>query len=129
MKELYTDKAKQVLKYAKKISKSLGHSYTGTEHILLGLIRQKESLAGTVLEGFQVDENKVLDYIDRYYGKIAIPGSHYMTTLTREEKEDVLERIPKGAKSATSTRQYAQLHRPKPIVPRQSAKKSKNPEN
>ena len=49
MKELYTDQAKQVLKYARKISKSLGHPYTGTEHILLGLIRQKNSLAGSVL--------------------------------------------------------------------------------
>ena len=65
MKELYTEKAKQVLKYAKKISKTLGHSYTGTEHILLGLIRQKDCLAGAVLEGFLVDENKVIDYIDQ----------------------------------------------------------------
>ena len=72
MKELYTDKAKQVLKYAKKISKSLGHSYTGTEHILLGLIRQKESLAGSVLEGFQVDEPKVLDYIDQLIAPVEI---------------------------------------------------------
>ena len=72
MKELYTDKAKQVLKYAKKISKSLGHSYTGTEHILLGLIRQKESLAGSVLEGFQVDEPKVLDYIDQLIAPVEL---------------------------------------------------------
>ena len=65
MKEQYTDKAKQVLKYAKKISGKLGHSYVGTEHILLGLLKQKESLAGSVLEGFQVEESKVLDYIDQ----------------------------------------------------------------
>ena len=72
MKELYTDKAKQVLKYAKKISKTLGHSYTGTEHILLGLIRQKDSLAGAVLEGFHVDENKVLDYIDQLIAPVEL---------------------------------------------------------
>ena len=65
MKEQYTDKAKQVLKYAKKISGKLGHSYVGTEHILLGLLKQKESLAGSVLEGFHVEESKVLDYIDQ----------------------------------------------------------------
>ncbi len=37
---------------------------------------------------------KVLEYVERFYGKIAVLGSHYMTTLTREEKEDVLMRIP-----------------------------------
>lgn len=37
---------------------------------------------------------KVMNYIERYYGKIAAYGGHYMTTLTRDEKEDVLERIP-----------------------------------
>lgn len=87
MKELYTDKAKQVLKYAKKISKSLGHSYTGTEHILLGLIRQKESLAGTVLEGFQVDENKVLDYIDQLIAPVELTTLEQQSEYTpRAEK-------------------------------------------
>lgn len=38
--------------------------------------------------------SKVMNYIERYYGKIAAYGGHYMTTLTRDEKEDVLERIP-----------------------------------
>ena len=79
MKEQYTDKAKQVLKYAKKISKTLGHSYTGTEHILLGLIKQKESLAGSVLQGFHVDEAKVLDYIDQLIAPVEL------TTLKQKE--------------------------------------------
>lgn len=80
MKEQYTDKAKQVLKYAKKISEKLGHSYTGTEHILLGLIRQKESLAGSVLEGFHVDEDNVLDYIDQLIAPVEL------TTLNQKEE-------------------------------------------
>ncbi len=79
MKEQYTDKAKQVLKYAKKISGKLGHSYTGTEHILLGLIKQKDSLAGSVLEGFHVDEDKVLDYIDQLIAPVEL------TTLNQED--------------------------------------------
>ncbi len=78
MKENYTDKMRQVLKYAKKISKSLGHSYTGTEHFLLGLIKQKDSLAGTVLEAFHVDEDKVLDYIDQLIAPVEL------TTLNQE---------------------------------------------
>ena len=87
MKELYTDKAKQVLKYAKKISKTLGHSYIGTEHILLGLIRQKDALAGAVLEGFQVDEKKVLDYIDQLIAPVEL--------TTVEQKEGYTPRANK----------------------------------
>ena len=82
MKELYTDKAKQVLKYAKKISKSLGHSYTGTEHILLGLIKQKDSLAGAVLENFQVDEAKVLDYIDQLIAPVELTAAESLSAYT-----------------------------------------------
>ncbi len=72
MKDQYTDKAKQALKYAEKISKELGHSYTGTEHILLGLIKQKDSLAGSVLAGFYVEEDKVLDYIDQLIAPVEL---------------------------------------------------------
>ena len=87
MKELYTDQAKQVLKYARKISKSLGHPYTGTEHILLGLIRQKNSLAGSVLEGFGVDEDKVLDYIDQLIAPVELTTLEQCSEYTpRAEK-------------------------------------------
>ena len=82
MKEQYTEKAKQALKYAKKISKNLGHSYTGTEHILLGLIRQKESLAGSVLEGFHVEEEKVLDYIHQLIAPEELTTLEQKTTFT-----------------------------------------------
>lgn len=104
MKELYTDKAKQVLKYAKKISRSLGHSYTGTEHILLGLIRQKESLAGIVLEGFKVDEPKVLDYIDQLIAPVEL------TTL-----EQASEYTPRAEKILEDARSEADRFHKKKI--------------
>ena len=104
MKELYTDKAKQVLKYAKKISRTLGHSYTGTEHILLGLIRQKESLAGIVLEGFKVDEPKVLDYIDQLIAPVEL------TTL-----EQASEYTPRAEKILEDARSEADRFHKKKI--------------
>ena len=104
MKELYTDKAKQVLKYAKKISRSLGHSYTGTEHILLGLIRQKESLAGIVLEDFKVDEPKVLDYIDQLIAPVEL------TTL-----EQASEYTPRAEKILEDARSEADRFHKKKI--------------
>ena len=104
MKELYTDKAKQVLKYAKKISRTLGHSYTGTEHILLGLIRQKESLAGIVLEDFKVDEPKVLDYIDQLIAPVEL------TTL-----EQASEYTPRAEKILEDARSEADRFHKKKI--------------
>ena len=104
MKELYTDKAKQVLKYAKKISRTLGHSYTGTEHILLGLIRQKESLAGIILEGFKVDEPKVLDYIDQLIAPVEL------TTL-----EQASEYTPRAEKILEDARSEADRFHKKKI--------------
>ena len=105
MKELYTDKAKQVLKYAKKISKSLGHSYTGTEHILLGLMKQKESLAGAVLDGFHVEEAKVLDYIDQLIAPVEL------TTL-----EQASEYTPRAEKILEDARAEADRFHKKKIA-------------
>ena len=106
MKELYTDKAKQVLKYAKKISKSLGHSYTGTEHILLGLIKQKDSLAGAVLENFQVDEAKVLDYIEQLIAPVELTAAESLSAYTpRADKilEDAREEADRFHKKKIAT--------------------------
>ena len=106
MKELYTEKAKQVLKYAKKISKSLGHSYTGTEHILLGLIKQKDSLAGAVLESFQVEEAKVLDYIDQLIAPVELTALEQLSVYTpRADKilEDAREEADRFHKKKIAT--------------------------
>lgn len=62
---LYTVKAENALKYAEKTAKKLHHSYTGTEHILLGLIRGKESMAGKILSDYGVSEDKILELIDQ----------------------------------------------------------------
>ncbi|MFM2033038.1 MAG: hypothetical protein RLZZ297_1803, partial [Chloroflexota bacterium] len=50
----FTKRAKQVLQYATEEAKTLNHSYIGTEHILLGLIREGEGVAARVLEDLGV---------------------------------------------------------------------------
>ena len=52
--DLYTSKAANALKYAGKVAKKLHHSYIGSEHILLGLLRETDSMAGTILDGYGV---------------------------------------------------------------------------
>lgn len=49
-----TPRAKRVMEYAMEEARSLGHNHVGTEHILLGLIREGEGVAATVLKHFGI---------------------------------------------------------------------------
>ncbi len=64
----YTPRVKKVLALAGKEAKSLNHSYVGTEHILLGLLREGEGVAARVLKSLEVDidscRNEVLSELD-----------------------------------------------------------------
>jgi len=51
----YTPRVKKVLALAAKEAKALNHSYVGTEHILLGLLREGEGVAARVLKSLEVD--------------------------------------------------------------------------
>ena len=63
MFENYTEKAARVLKQAKKVSAELGQNYVGTEHILIGLLREKNCAAAQLLKERKVEEEKVQDLI------------------------------------------------------------------
>jgi len=54
-----TPRAKLVVKYANEESKSLGHNYVGTEHVLLGLLKSQEGVASQVLAGLGVKTEDV----------------------------------------------------------------------
>lgn len=58
--------ASEVLRLAADAAEELGHSYIGTEHLLLGLIRQQEGIAAKVLEKQEVTDQKVLDLIIQF---------------------------------------------------------------
>ena len=47
----FTEGAKNALKYAEEKARELGHNYVGTEHLLLGLICEKEGAAANLLRG------------------------------------------------------------------------------
>ena len=55
----FTPRAKEALELAMEEAQSLGHNYIGTEHLLLGLLREKEGIAARVLEAMGVDIDKV----------------------------------------------------------------------
>ena len=64
----YTPRVKKVLALAGKEAKALNHSYVGTEHILLGLLREGEGVAARVLKNLEVDiertRNEILKELD-----------------------------------------------------------------
>ncbi len=64
----YTPRVKKVLALAGKEAKSLNHSYVGTEHILLGLLREGDGVAARVLKNLEVDiertRNEILKELD-----------------------------------------------------------------
>ncbi len=60
----YTNKAKKALRLAEKASKSLQHNYVGTEHILLGLLKEGTGVAARVLVDNRVDPEQLLDLIE-----------------------------------------------------------------
>ena len=65
MHKPYTKKAKKALELAAKTSKMLGHSYIGTEHLLLGLLKEGSGVASNVLMTAGAQEEKILELIDR----------------------------------------------------------------
>lgn len=75
----YTPRVKKVLALAGKEAKVLNHSYVGTEHILLGLLREGEGVAARVLKSLDVDiertRNEILRELDPQFSGSAEAGA------------------------------------------------------
>ena len=63
MSSQYTDKAANALKLAKRTARQLKLNYIGTEHILMGLIKEDNCVASRILRDNGIDENRLLDMI------------------------------------------------------------------
>jgi ATP-dependent Clp protease ATP-binding subunit ClpC len=101
----FTPRAKKALELAAEEARSLGHNYIGTEHLLLGLIREGEGIASQVLLNLGLDLNTVRNEVMELLGS-ALPGfgqggqqaktktpaldafGRDLTTLARENKLD-----------------------------------------
>ena len=65
----FTPRAKRVLELSWDEARQLGHNYIGTEHLLLGLIREGEGVAARVLENLGVDLNKIRSNVIKMLGE------------------------------------------------------------
>ncbi|MDO8536596.1 MAG: ATP-dependent Clp protease ATP-binding subunit, partial [Candidatus Omnitrophota bacterium] len=69
----FTPKAKKVMELATEEARALGHNYIGTEHLLLGLIREGEGVASQVLMNLGLELERVREEVMNLLGS-AIPG-------------------------------------------------------
>ena len=65
----FTPRAKRVLELALEEARQLGHNYIGTEHLLLGLLREGEGVAARVLENLDADPAKIRSQVIRMVGE------------------------------------------------------------
>ena len=69
MFERFTERARQVVVLAQEEARTLKHNYIGTEHILLGLLREEEGLAARVLESLDITVEEVRAQVARIVGQ------------------------------------------------------------
>src|ERR1700741_2741321 len=80
----FTPRAKKVLELALREALSLGHNYIGTEHILLGLVRENEGVAARILLDFAAYSEKSLNEVIRM---LSGPGSRRQQGGASEDKK------------------------------------------
>ena len=78
MFERFTDRARRVVVLAQEEARMLGHNYIGTEHILLGLIREGEGVAAKALESLGVSQEAVRQQVEVIIGQgeRVVPSGH-----------------------------------------------------
>ena len=76
----YTPRAKKVIELSMDEARKLGHSYVGTEHVLLGLIREGEGVAARVLNNLGVSLNKARQQVLQLLGSNESGGHQGSTT-------------------------------------------------
>merc|ERR1719310_2105267 len=104
----FTPRAKRVLELSLEEARQLGHSYIGTEHLLLGLLREGEGVAARVLEGLGVDLGKIRTQVVRMVGEsqeaVGVGGGssgsnktptleEYGTDVTKQASEGKLDPV------------------------------------
>lgn len=85
MEYKFTENSEIVLNFAKEITKELGHSYIGTEHVLFGLCKNKEAISGKVLSNLKITETNIREKIIEYLGE----------ELEKDKKVEIIGFTPK----------------------------------
>jgi len=94
MFDKFTNRAKQVIKLAKKEAQRLNHNYLGTEHVLLGLLKLGQGIAVNVLRNLNLDYDIVRTEVERLVGfgpEIQVYGDPALTGKVKKVFENANE--------------------------------------
>jgi ATP-dependent Clp protease ATP-binding subunit ClpC len=108
----FTPRAKRVLELAIEEARLLGHNYVGTEHLLLGLIREGEGVAAQVLAELGVDRKRVREEVLRLLGSSA-------TMKARKTKKEKSE-TPNLDQFGRDLNQLARENKLDPVIGRET---------
>ncbi|MDQ1255690.1 MAG: ATP-dependent Clp protease ATP-binding subunit ClpC, partial [Candidatus Hydrogenedentes bacterium] len=87
----FTPRAKKVLELAVEEARRFNHSYIGTEHILLGLLKEGEGIAAKVLQDMKVDLGRIQAEVIRLLGDQSHPGGGAQTGGGRKSQTPALD--------------------------------------
>jgi ATP-dependent Clp protease ATP-binding subunit ClpC len=110
----FTPRAKKVLELALREALSLGHNYIGTEHILLGLVRENEGVAARILLDFDADAEKIRNEIIRM---LSGPGRRQQGGSGTPEKSKSSKLLDQFGRNLTKLAAEGKLD---PVVGRQT---------
>ncbi len=82
----FTEKAEKAITLSQEGAMQLGHNYVGTEHLLLGLVREGTGVAARVLHSQGVSEDKVIKHIEELVGKGAETGQQPLGFTPRTKR-------------------------------------------
>ncbi len=112
----FTPRAKKVLELSWDEARQLGHNYIGTEHLLLGLIREGEGVAAKVLENLGVDLNKCRSNVIKLLGESRTGQGPQTTTAGAPQSK---AKTPSLDEFGTDLTLAAQEQRLDPVVGRE----------
>ena len=97
----FTPRAEEVLRLSQEAAEDLGHGYVGSEHLLLGLIREEEGIAHRVLSEFGVTDEIVCSVLQRSVGK-GVSGAAPSQGLTPRAKSVVELAVSEASRMGSS---------------------------
>ena len=101
MYERFTDRARKVMQLANQEAQRFNHEYIGTEHILLGLIKEGSGVAANVLKNLDVDLRKIRLEVEKLVqsGPDMVTMGKLMERSIGQKKDSLVVRSPSSAKT------------------------------
>jgi ATP-dependent Clp protease ATP-binding subunit ClpC len=115
----FTPRAKKVLELSLREALQLGHNYIGTEHMLLGLVREGEGVAAQVLVSLGADLSRVRQQVIQLLSGYQAPGQEKATAGTAPSSQDVPAGSPVLDQFGRNLTQLARERKLDPVIGRE----------